>query len=104
MRPGGRSYSHWTWKENASMQWTPGGVSGDIEDRRSQGGGGFRGVHLGLGATIVLLLLSVIFKRDFLSVFTQSPGAGSAVNRYAGRTVEDPAEAKEVQFVSFVLD
>ena len=29
------------------MQWTPGDVSGDIEDRRGQGGGGFRGVHLG---------------------------------------------------------
>ena len=86
------------------MQWTPGGVSGDIEDRRSQGGGGFRGVHLGLGATILLLLLSVIFRRDFLSLFTQSPGAGPALNQYAVRTAEDPAEAKEVQFISFVLD
>ena len=42
------------------MRWTPGGVSGDIEDRRSEGGSPIRGSHLGLGGTILLLLLSLI--------------------------------------------
>jgi len=37
------------WEEAANVQWTPGGMSGDMEDRRNQGGGGRRGVHLGLG-------------------------------------------------------
>jgi predicted metalloprotease len=85
------------------MRWTPGGVSDDIEDRRGEGGGRIRGVHLGAGGTILLLLLSVIFKRDFLSLFNGPVEPGAATGE-ASRTVEDPAEAKLVQFVSFVLD
>jgi predicted metalloprotease len=83
------------------MRWTPGGVSGDIEDRRdSTGGGGFGGggIPFGIGGLLVLL------KRDLISPFLNSgsPGAGT-VSR-----PEDPArkaaESREVQFVSFVLD
>jgi predicted metalloprotease len=85
------------------MQWTPGGVSSDIEDRR-QGGGGFRGVHLGLGATILLLLLSIIFHRDFLSLFSGAPEAGSVQSQPANGAIESPAERKQVEFVSFILD
>ena len=84
------------------MQWTPGGVSGDIEDRR-QGGGG-RGTRLGLGGTLLLLLLSIIFRRDFISLFS-GPGGPPPEQSGASRTiVETPAEANLVQFVSFVLD
>ena len=85
------------------MRWTPGGVSGDIEDRRSSGGGPIRGTHLGLGATLLLVLLSIIFKRDFVSMFSGSEETVPAVNQ-ASRSVQDPAEANLVQFVSFVLD
>ncbi len=83
------------------MQWTPGGVSGDVEDRRGQGSG-FRGTSLGVGATIVLALLSLIFHRDFISMFSGSTGTGPAV--YQPPAVQDSAEANLVQFVSFVLD
>ena len=88
------------------MQWTPGGVSGDVEDRRGQGGGGFRmgGPQLGLGGTLLLLLLSVIFGRNFLSFFSGSPGAAPAVGSASRSVVESPGEAKLVEFVSFVLD
>jgi predicted metalloprotease len=85
------------------MQWTPGGVSGDIEDRRSQGGGGFRGTHLGIGGTILLLLLSIVFRRDFVSMFSGSPGVETP-SQSANRAVGGPAEERLVQFVSFVLD
>ena len=85
------------------MRWTPGGVSGDIEDRRSEGGGPIRGSHLGLGGTILLLLLSLIFKRDLVSLFSGATDVGPAANQ-ASRSVEGPAEANMVQFVSFVLD
>jgi len=84
------------------MQWTPGGVSGDIEDRR-QGGGG-RGTRLGLGGTLLLLLLSIIFKRDFISLFSGPGGPPPEQNEASRTVVETPAEANLVQFVSFVLD
>jgi uncharacterized protein len=89
------------------MRWTPGGSSDDVEDRRDEsGGGGFRpgGIHLGLGGIVVLFILSLIFKRDFLSlVSTGSVGTG-------GTTVSQPDPARDqqekplVDFVTFVLN
>ena len=86
------------------MRWTPGDVSGDIEDRRSEGGSRIRGSHLGLGGTLLLVLLSIVFKRDFVSMFSGSPETAPVANQASRSAVEDPAEAKQVQFVSFVLD
>jgi predicted metalloprotease len=82
------------------MRWTPMGRSRNVEDRRGMGGGR---MGVGLGGTAVLLILSLIFGRDFVSgagqdvpVANQAPG-DVAVN-------ETPEEARRVQFVSFVLD
>lgn len=86
------------------MRWTPRGVSGDIEDRRAQGGSPIRGSHLGVGGTLLLLVLSIVFRRDFVSMFSGSSGAVPAANQASRSAVQDPAEAKLVQFVSFVLD
>src|SRR5215469_9375934 len=86
------------------MRWTPGSVSGDIEDRRGDGGFRMGGPHLGLGATLLLVVLSLIFGRNFLSFFSGTQEAPAPTGS-ASRTVEEsPAEAKEVEFVSFVLD
>lgn len=85
------------------MRWTPGGVSGDIEDRRSEGGGGgfgFGGMHLGIGGTIVLLILSVLFRTNLFQFF--SPSSGPATTQ--SDPSRDRAEQPEVEFVSFVLD
>jgi len=83
------------------MRWTPGGTSPDIEDRRGGGGGfgGFGGMRLGLGGIIVLGLLSLIFKQDFLSLVSGGPSAPTQ-----GSADRDIGEKREVQFVSFVLD
>ena len=85
------------------MRWTPGGRSENLEDRRggSGGFGGFGGGRgLGLGGIVILLVLSLIFKQDFLSL---ASGGGAAPSS-APAPIDDPAEERSVQFVSFVLD
>ena len=94
------------------MRWTPGGESQDIEDRRDDSGGGgggggfgFGGFHIGIGGFIILLVLSLVFKRNFLSLV----GVGGGINppTQVSRqpdTARDQREQPLVQFVSFVLD
>ena len=90
------------------MRWTPGGRSKDLEDDRSQGGsvGGFRrgGIKVGLGGIVVLLLLSVIFKRDFLSLIDTGTGTSYSTGETQSDPERDAREEPMVQFVSFVLD
>jgi len=87
------------------MRWTPGGDSSDVEDRRDDsGGGGFQlgGMHLGIGGIVILLLLSFIFKRSFLTLLsTDNSSAPTAVSQ---NTAEDKAERPMVEFVTFVLN
>ena len=80
------------------MRWTPGGPSPDVEDRRGQRFGGFGG-RLGIGGVLVLLVLSLVFKRDFLSLVS---GTGEAAP--AGPVAQTPEEEHLVEFVSFVFD
>jgi len=87
------------------MRWNPGGRSDDLEDRRDEGGGGFNlgGRHIGIGGVLILLVLSLIFKRDFLSL-VGGTGVGSPGPARQADTARDQREEPLVQFVSFVLD
>ena len=83
------------------MRWTPGRRSSNIEDRRAGGGMGMR---LGIGGTVVVLILSLLTGRNLFqetgATVGQAPGAGGGA-----LTAEDSArEEPTVQFVSFVLD
>lgn len=89
------------------MRWTPGGRSDDLEDRRDDSGGGggfnFGGIHIGIGGFLILLVLSIVFKRDFLSLAGVG-GPSAPTQNSQPDTALDQREEPLVQFVSFVLD
>jgi predicted metalloprotease len=89
------------------MRWTPGGSSDDVEDRRDDsGGGGFQpgGIHLGLGGIIILFVLSLIFKRDFLSLLSTNSASTGGTTISQPDPVRDQQEKPRVDFVTFVLN
>src|SRR3954463_6556739 len=75
------------------MRWTPGGKSSNIEDRRGQGGGFMPGgrAGMGIGGAVVMLVLSLIFGRDFVTGGT-TPGADNAAPAVANGEVADTGE------------
>lgn len=93
------------------MRWTPGGISGDIEDRRDDsggggfgfGGGGFGGIHIGIGGFIILLVLSFVFKRNFFTLLNGGSVAPTSSISQPDRA-RDAKEQPTVEFISFVLD
>lgn len=89
------------------MQWTPGGLSDDLEDRRNEsgggGGGGFGGGRLGIGGILIIGLLSLIFRHNFFTLFSGDAGAPAAVRSAPHRQSTGQGDT-EAQFMSFVLD
>jgi uncharacterized protein len=89
------------------VEWTPGGISNDIEDRRDDSGGGgggfgFGGMHIGCGGLILLAILSLLFHRNLFTLLTNQPGT-QTVHRNPDYA-QDERERPEEQFISFVLD
>ena len=99
------------------MKWKPGPRSGDIEDRRSEGGGVGGGMPIpmgrlgggGIGTIIVLVIVYLLFINggggdggfnvpDPTSSFPQVPQSGTGGNSVPG----SPDEEKKLQFVDFV--
>ena len=87
------------------MRWSPGHRSANVEDRRGGGGRFIRGAGgMGAGTLVILLILSLIFKRDFFSL-VGAGGVETAPETAAGPPAETtPEEERLVSFVSFVLD
>jgi predicted metalloprotease len=93
------------------VKWTPGGQSEDLEDIRGQGGGR-RGIglpHIAGGGIVVALLLALasqVFNID-LTGGGDEPSSQSQSQQYSSAPVRrggpDP-EAREMQFMSFVID
>jgi len=95
------------------VRWTPGGRSRNLEDRRGAssgggggglGGGGVGGGRLGIGGLVVLIILSLVFKQDFLGLLGGGGTEGVPVEQQEQAPVSDAREEPLVQFVSFVLD
>ncbi len=90
------------------MRWRSGGRSPNLEDRRAETGGRtMRGGGIGCGTLLILIVLSVIFKQDLVSLLgpelmTEEP---SAPGPSSGEDfVTTPEEERLVDFMSFVLD
>lgn len=91
------------------MDWTPGGLSRDVEDRRGSSGGGFgfgggggRG-GIGIIGILFLLVISLITGRNYLGSFLT--GGGGNVATTSNRPVQSSAaEDRSAQLVSFTLD
>ena len=87
------------------MRWTPGHRSANVEDRRGAGGRFIRGAGgMGAGTLVVLLVLSLIFKRDFFSLVGGGGVAPTAETGAAPPAQTTPEEERLVSFISFVLD
>ena len=96
------------------MRWTPGGSSDDVEDRRDEGGSNgmqFGGIHLGIGGFLIVLVLSLVFHRNFFALLGVGTGGGPTAVTERGRAAgseanreQDESEKPEVQFVTFVLN
>jgi len=81
------------------MRFGSGGRSPNVEDRRGLSGR----AGVGIGGTVILLVLSLIFGRDFISEAGVQPGVTSTSN--GGLSPADSArEEPQVIFVSHVLD
>ena len=90
------------------MRWRSGERSANLEDRRAETGGRMmRGGGIGCGTLLFLVVLSVIFKQDFLSllgpalVTEESPAPGPPTGE---ELVTTPEEEQLVDFMSFVID
>jgi hypothetical protein len=93
------------------MRWTPGRISDDIDDRRDDSGGGGGGGFglrgpIGCGVVLVLLVLSLVTGRNFMSLLGPAGGGSPSISTSAPAPARPPsaAENRRVEFVSFVLD
>ena len=108
------------------MDWTPGGMSSDVEDRRgdSGGGGGFGfggggGGGLGIVGVVVLVVVSLLTGRNYIGSYLSGGGGGGqpAPSRQSsdrsaqygpqqgGATgAANPNADRDAQLVSFTLD
>lgn len=85
------------------MRWSPGRRSRNLEDRRGSRVIS-RGLPLGIGGVLLLLVLSFITGQDFLSPLMQQGALQQQAEVRDGPVSSTPEEEERVDFVSFVLD
>ncbi len=85
------------------MDWTPGGLSRDVEDRRgSSGGGGFGGGGIGIIGIIFLVIISLVTGRNYIGSYLAGGGQVATSSRRPAQS--SSVEDRSAQLVSYVLD
>ncbi|MEO7457005.1 MAG: neutral zinc metallopeptidase [Gemmatimonadaceae bacterium] len=82
------------------MLWKDQGRSSNLEDRRGFGGR----AGMGIGGTAVLLILSLLFGRNFFDDTGTAPATVSSESDGRLAPADSAREEPQVRFVSFVLD
>jgi uncharacterized protein len=87
------------------MQWRGRRQSGNVDDQRGSGGGGFGGMPMkgGLGLVVVIIVIGLITGRNPLSLLQQLPLGGSPSISQSEPYQASPAEEELAQFVRVVL-
>ncbi|CAN5489895.1 neutral zinc metallopeptidase [soil metagenome] len=99
------------------MDWTPGGMSEDVEDRRGDsggGGGGFNlgggGGGLGIAGLVVVVVISLVTGRNFIGGYLSGGGSAPtqesrpAQSRNSEPVSESAEEKHSALLISTVLD
>ena len=91
------------------MDWQPGQMSSDIEDRRGDSGGGGGGFGIGGGGIgivgfIILLVISLVTGHNFLGAFFGGGQPTQQVEQQQQTPEESAAEDRDAHLVSFTLD
>jgi predicted metalloprotease len=61
-------------------------------------------MHFGIGGTLLLLVLSFLFRTNLFQLFDGSGTAPTEASRPLSNPVNDPNEQRQVEFVTFVLN
>jgi len=87
------------------MDWTPGNISPDIEDRRDNpSGGGIGGGGIGLIGFVLLLIVSLVTGRNFLgNVLSAAPQPQHQSHPTTSRP-HPAGEDDDVHLISFILN
>ena len=95
------------------MDWKPGGLSDDVEDRRgsdSSGGfGGMGGGGLGIVGFVILLVISLITGRNYIGSYISGGGGGNDPRQARSHQadpdqIKTPGSDRDAQLISFALD
>jgi uncharacterized protein len=82
------------------MRWT--GDRGHVDDMRGRSGMGGRGVPLGIGGLLIVLLLSWLTGADFLSLLSGVP-TGTDTTGTSGPVTSSPEEERVLDMVGAVM-
>jgi uncharacterized protein len=84
------------------MRWTGRRQSSNVEDRRGSGGGGMLKGGLGIGGILIVVVISLVMKKNPLEVLQQT-GVGTGGTTTEERATLTAEEEKMGEFVATVL-